>query len=84
MSLFNEYGLLVAVALPAAVVVGMQVALFLAGERGTGLLPGFDRYPSIKLGGTGAGAAQEPVVAEAAGIATAVEASNDEMDRLAA
>jgi hypothetical protein len=45
MSYFNEYGLLVAVALPVLVIAGMQVLLFLGGERGTLLVPGASRYP---------------------------------------
>ena len=49
MNFINEYALLFAVALPVVVIVGIQVALFIAGERGTGLLPGLNRYPSIAL-----------------------------------
>ncbi len=39
MEFFNEYGLLVAVATPVLVIVVLQVYLFVAGERGTLLLP---------------------------------------------
>ena len=46
---FNEYALLIAIGLPVAVVVGIQVHLFICGERGTLLIPGFDRYPSVEI-----------------------------------
>ena len=39
MEFFREYALLVAVATPVLVIVAMQVYLFIAGERGTLLLP---------------------------------------------
>ena len=44
----NQYALLIAVALPVAVIVGIQIYLFICGERGTLLLPGLDSYPSIE------------------------------------
>jgi len=46
---FQEYGLLIAVATPVLVVVGMQVFLFIAGERGTLLLPSLKPFESIAL-----------------------------------
>ena len=46
---FQEYGLLVAVAVPVAVIVAMQVLLFIAGERGTLLLPSLRPFESIAL-----------------------------------
>lgn len=49
MDFFAEYGLLVAVAAPVAVVVALQVYLFLAGERGTLLLPSLRPYESIAI-----------------------------------
>src|SRR4029079_15282572 len=51
MNFFNEYALLVAVALPVVVIVGLQVILLVARERGTGLIPGLARYPSIETRG---------------------------------
>ena len=47
MNFANEYALLFAVATPVAVIAGMQVALFFAGERHTLLLPGMGGYPSM-------------------------------------
>jgi len=49
MNLFTEYGLLIAVATPVTVVVALQVYLFVAGERGTLLLPSLRPYESIAL-----------------------------------
>ena len=49
MNLIHEYALLVAVALPVVVIVGVQVFLFVSGERGTLLLPGLSRFPTIEL-----------------------------------
>ncbi|HET7729463.1 MAG TPA: hypothetical protein VFK48_05475 [Usitatibacter sp.] len=47
MSFFQEYSLLFAVAVPVAVVVLIEVALWLSGERGASLLPGLSRYPTV-------------------------------------
>jgi hypothetical protein len=47
MSFFQEYALLFAVAIPVAVVVLIEVALWLSGERGASLLPGLSRYPTV-------------------------------------
>lgn len=47
MSFFQEYSLLIAVAIPAAVVVLIEVALWISGERGASLLPGLSRYPTV-------------------------------------
>jgi hypothetical protein len=73
----NEYALLFAVALPVATLAAIQVFLLATGERGTGLLPGFERYPSIAI---------DKVMAPKAAVArtATVEASNDEMERQAA
>ena len=46
---FQEYGLLVAVAVPVLVIVAMQVLLFVAGERGTLLFPSLKPFESIAL-----------------------------------
>jgi len=46
MSFFQEYSLLFAVAMPVAVVVLIEAALWLSGERGASLLPGLSRYPT--------------------------------------
>ena len=50
MNLVNEYALLVAVSLPVAVVVAMQVYLYLEGERDTLLLPGLGGFPKVEIG----------------------------------
>ena len=70
------------VALPVVAIVGLQVFLFVAGERGTGLLPGLDRYPSIEI--SNAVATHRPALSATPTVAAAVESSNDEEERLAA
>lgn len=47
MSFFQEYSLLFAVAIPIAVVVLIEAALWLSGERGASLLPGLSHYPTV-------------------------------------
>ena len=47
MEFMHEYGLLIAVALPAAVIFAINVALALGGERGTLLLPRLGPYPAV-------------------------------------
>lgn len=47
MSFFQEYSLLFAIAIPVAVVVFIEAALWLSGERGASLLPGLSRYPTV-------------------------------------
>ena len=47
MNFFHEYSLLFAVAIPVAVVVLIEVALWLSGERGASLLPALSRYPTV-------------------------------------
>jgi len=84
MNFFNEYALLVAVALPVVTIVGLQAFLLVGGERGTGLLPGFNRYPSIDVGHAAAAVELKPVVCEPATIMIAIAPSNDEVERLAA
>ena len=83
MNFMNEYGLLVAVALPVLAIVGIQVFLFIGGERDTLLLPGTSKYPSIVFGKTNVAVAPVPVI-ETAKVAEKVESSNDEVERLAA
>lgn len=55
MEFVREYGLLIAVALPCAVIFAINVLLALTGERGTLLLPSLRPYPPIDT------AALEPV-----------------------
>lgn len=49
MEFINEYSLLFVVALPVAIVVGINLVLGLTGESGTLLLPSLRGYPSIEL-----------------------------------
>jgi hypothetical protein len=62
MSLAHEYMLLIAVATPVVALAGMNLWLYLAGERDTLLLPVVRAFPAI------------PMAAEAAIAAPAVEA----------
>ncbi len=79
MNFFNEYALLVAVATPVVAIVSIMVTLFLAGERGTLLLPGFGGYPSIERVKKSGDVVAMPVAERAASVA-----SNDAMEREAA
>lgn len=45
----HEVALLVAVALPVAAIVALNLWLFAFGERGTLLLPHMGRFPAIEL-----------------------------------
>ena len=47
----HEYGLLIAVALPASVIFTMQVLLLASGERGTLLWPATGGFPPVLWGG---------------------------------
>ena len=78
MNFANELSLLFAVAVPVVVIAGMQVALYVAGERHTLLLPGMAAYPST--------AYPQPVdVKPQSQSARRMPApSNDEIERLAA
>ena len=85
MNFINEYALLFAVALPVVAIVGIQVFLFVSGERGTLLVPGLNRYPSIDFQPKSADVVMKPVPMPAASSKTAAtESSNDELVREAA
>ena len=84
MNFFNEYALLFAAALLVVAIVGLQAVLFIWGERGTGLIPGLNSYPSIELNKVVEVAERSPVVSQVPNVATAVESSNDETQRVAA
>jgi hypothetical protein len=84
MNFINEFALLFAVAIPVVAIVGLQAFLFISGERGTGLIPGFNRYPAIELNKVVEVAERQPVVSQVPNVATAVESSNDETQRIAA
>ena len=49
MFLFNEYALLVAVATPVVVMVGLNVYLAMREETGALLLPSLRAFPSIEI-----------------------------------
>jgi len=83
MNFVNEYALLVAVALPVVAIVGIQVYLFVCGERDTLLVPGLNRYPSIAYDKNAGQVAMQVVPATFSESATA-EPSNEEMERQAA
>lgn len=78
MEFMNEYGLLIAVALPAAAIVAINVALALGGERGTLLLPSLKPYPTVFIPVQEAAAA--PTVAEVARTPRPVCEGFDEID----
>ena len=79
MNFANEYALLFAVALPVVLIVGMQVALYVAGERSTLLFPGMATYPSV------APAIRAVDVTPPMETSAPVTApSNDEVERIAA
>ena len=85
MNFINEYALLFAVALPVVSIVGIQVFLFVTGERGTLLVPGLNRYPSIEFQSKSAAVVMKPAPMPAASsAAVATESSNDELVREAA
>ena len=84
MNFVNDYALLIAVALPVVVILAIQAYLFVAGERGTLLVPGFNRYPEIKLSAKAETAEQRHGVVETFPSTMGVEPSNDETERLAA
>ena len=77
MSFFQEYSLLIAVAIPVVVLLAMNVALWISGERDTLMMPGFMSFPSSPI---------EPAATDVSpateGVATAA-AANDE-ERIAA
>ena len=61
MNFIQEYSLLIAVAAPVLVIVGIQLWLFFTDERGTLLLPSLRRFPSVDLSNTAI--AHEPTAA---------------------
>ncbi len=79
MEFFREYALLVAVATPVLVIAALQAYLFVAGERGTLLLPSLMPFPSVAI-------EAEPHVAPVSVIEarTVFAAGNDHDERLAA
>lgn len=49
MNNFQDYALLFAASLPVILIAGIQVFLFVSGERGTLLIPGLQRYPRADI-----------------------------------
>ena len=74
MDFLHAYALLVAVSAPMSVLLGMNVWLYLKGERGTLMLPGVGGWP----------AASRPAPAATEPAPMAAPAANDEPYRLAA
>ena len=66
MNLIHEYGLLITVALPVAVVLAMNAWLALKGERDTLLLPAPRAYPSLPVDAEGSAPAKAVPTPEAA------------------
>ena len=80
MNFVNEYALLFAVAAPVVAIVGMNAFLWFGGERGTLLLPGANRYPTIEFGMvTAEAAAQSTRMPASSSVAAVAQPSNDEM-----
>lgn len=76
MDFINEYALLIVVALPVAIVAGLNVVLAMSGESGTLLLPSLKPFPSINIPEAEATPEAIPARAQAA--------ANDEEFKLAA
>lgn len=75
MDFANAYALLVVVSTPVSIVMGMNVWLYLEGERGTLVLPLLADWPSVPR----VAAVSAPVA-----VPTGAPAANDEPYRLAA
>jgi len=71
MSYFQEYALLVAVAIPILAIVGLNIYLWWEGERGTLLLPSSQGFPAVEMGERIE--EEVPVGYEAARVATSAE-----------
>ena len=84
MNFVNQYALLFAVAIPVVAIVGIQVYLFLCGERDTLLVPGLNRYPSIAYNKDGGQVATQVAPVTFSESAATAEPSNEEMERQAA
>ena len=71
MNYFQEYALLVVVAIPILALVGINVYLWWNGERGTLLLPSAENFKAMAMGEETQ--EEQPVGYEAAPVATAAE-----------
>jgi len=74
MNYFQEYALLVAVAIPILAIVGLNVYLWWGGERGTLLMPSSQRLPKV-LDTLEVAEDPMPVGYEAAPVAMAAESA---------
>ena len=72
MDVINEYALLFVVAMPVALILAMNLVLFLEGESGTLLFPSRAPFPAIAMD-------EIDVTPALTAPAAAVEAANDEM-----
>jgi hypothetical protein len=71
MNYFQEYALLIAVAIPCLAIVGINVYLWGNGERGTLLLPSAENFKTMAMGEEVQ--EEQPVGYEAAPVAIAAE-----------
>jgi hypothetical protein len=71
-NLISEYALLFVVALPVALILAMNLVLFLEGESGTLLFPSRAPFPAIPMD-------EIDVTPALTSSAVALEAANDEM-----
>lgn len=78
MDFVHEYALLVVVALPVAIVAGLNVILAVSGESGTLLLPSLKPFPSVDF------AVAVESTPEVAPVATDIPSANYEEFREAA
>lgn len=72
MEFMSEYALLFVVALPVALILAMNVVLFLEGESGTLLFPSRAAFPTIAMD-------EVDVTPALTSAAVAIEAANDDM-----
>jgi hypothetical protein len=77
MNVIHEYALLFAIAVPLLAVIGLNLALYLGGERGAGLFPSSRPFPVEEIDMDATVRAPAPHVAPAT-------AANDEGERRAA
>ena len=73
MNAIHEYALLFAIAVPLVAVIGLNLFLYIGGERGAGLLPSSRPFPVEDLDAT--------VPAPALPVAPATAAANDDAER---
>ena len=83
MNFFNEYALLVAVAVPVLAIVGLNVFLWMGGERGTLLMPTTHDRLSMWNAAEAAAKGVTDETPAATGIAVAAPANDEEVRKAA-